>query len=131
MKRKGWEGSLLPAVGRSPEEWVGQQVLVEIIGAVEYQLVTRLEGINGWGVLFKDVAPLRPGEERDEAANVFYPWERIMAMRPAREEDLGLPEATNYYPFESGALPSALRAMTKSKSERRLTALKASGCVWA
>ncbi len=80
----------MPAVGRPPEEWVGQQVLVEIIDGVEYQLVTRLEGINDWGVLF-DVAPLRPGEERDEAANVFYPWERIMAMRPAREEDLAAP----------------------------------------
>ncbi len=81
----------MPAVGGPPEEWVGQQVLVEIIGAVGYQLVTRLEGIKDWGVLLKDVAPLRPGEERYEAANVFYPWERIMAMRPARGEDLAAP----------------------------------------
>lgn len=70
---------------------MGQQVLVEIIGGVEYQLVTRLEGINDWGIVLKDVAPLRPGEERDEAANVFYPWERVMVMRPAREEDLAAP----------------------------------------
>ena len=58
MKTKGWEGSILPAADRSLEEWVGQQVFLETMGAVEYQLVTRLKGINDWGVLLKDVAPL-------------------------------------------------------------------------
>ncbi len=48
----------MPAVGRSPKEWVGQQVLVETMGAVEYQLVTRLEGTNDGDVFLEDVAPL-------------------------------------------------------------------------
>ena len=81
----------MPAVGKSPEEWVGQQVLVEITGGVEYQLVTRLEGIDDRGVVLKDVGPLRPGEGPDEAVHVFFPWVRIMAMRLASEEDLETP----------------------------------------
>ncbi|MBD0356689.1 MAG: hypothetical protein ICV57_05850 [Rubrobacter sp.] len=48
----------MPAFGSSPDERVGQQGLVETMGAVEYQLVTRLEGMDAWGVLLKDVAPL-------------------------------------------------------------------------
>jgi hypothetical protein len=33
--------------GKSPEEWVNQDVLVEIsTGAVEYQVVARLDGIS-------------------------------------------------------------------------------------
>lgn len=81
----------MPAVGKSPEEWVGQQVLVEIAGGVDYQLVTRLEGVDDRGVVVKDVGPLRPGEGQDEAADVYFPWVRILAMRPASEEDLESP----------------------------------------
>jgi hypothetical protein len=79
------------AVGKSPEEWVGQMVMVEITGGVEYHLVTRLEGIDDRGVVVKDVGPLRPGEGPEVAADVFFPWARIMAMRPASEEDLETP----------------------------------------
>jgi hypothetical protein len=58
VKSEGWEGSVLPAVGSSPDERVGKQALVETMGAVEYQLVPRLEGIDAWSVLLKYVAPL-------------------------------------------------------------------------
>ena len=81
----------MAAVGKSPEEWVGRMVLVEITGGVEYQMVTRLEGIGDRGVVVKDVGTLRPGEGPDDAADVFFPWVRIMAMRPASEGDLETP----------------------------------------
>jgi hypothetical protein len=79
------------AVGKSPEEWVGRMVLVEVAGGVEYQMVTRLEGIDERGVVVKDAGTLRPGEGPEEAADVFFPWGRILAMRPASEADLETP----------------------------------------
>ena len=45
------EGSILPASGKSPEEWIGQQVLVEVLGGRVYQVIVELEGINDWGVV--------------------------------------------------------------------------------
>jgi hypothetical protein len=41
----------LPSAGKSPEEWIGEQVLVEVLGGRVYQVVVRLDGINDWGVI--------------------------------------------------------------------------------
>jgi hypothetical protein len=44
--------------GKSPEEWVNQDVLVEIFtGAVEYQVVARLDGINDCGIVLTGAEP--------------------------------------------------------------------------
>ncbi len=70
-------------IGKSPEEWVNQYVLVEITGAVEYQVVARLDGVGDWGVV------LAEGEGGETSK--FYPWRHVFAMRLAREEDLSTP----------------------------------------
>jgi hypothetical protein len=41
----------MPTAGRSPEEWIGQRVLVAIIGGGEYQVVVRPDGISDWGMV--------------------------------------------------------------------------------
>ena len=75
------ERSVLTASGMSPEEWIGQRVLVEVLGGRVYQVVVRLEGINDWGVMLT-------GEGVDPGGGtVFFPWRHVMAMRPARPED--------------------------------------------
>jgi hypothetical protein len=56
--------------GKSPEEWVNQDVLVEIsTGAVEYQVVARLDGINDWRIVWT----MRLAPEEDLAAPPGYP----------------------------------------------------------
>jgi hypothetical protein len=72
----------LPSGGKSPEEWVGQKVVVEIIGAHDYQVVARLDGIGDLGIVLTGGEPGEPGGDA-----VFYPWRRIMAMRLARPDD--------------------------------------------
>lgn len=58
--------------------------MVEIFtGAADFQIATRLDGINDWGII------LNPAESGGGA--VFYPWRLIVAMRLAREEDLATP----------------------------------------
>ncbi len=49
--------------GKSPEEWVDQDVLVEIFtGAVDYQVVARLDGVNDRGIVLNGAEPGgRPG----------------------------------------------------------------------
>jgi len=46
----------LPRARKSPEEWIGQRVLVEIIGGIGYQAVVRLDGINYWGIVVTGMA---------------------------------------------------------------------------
>ena len=65
----------MPRAGRSPEEWVGQRVLVETIGVGEYQVVVRPDGISDWGMVLTG-----EGVEPNGTA-VFFPWNRIMTMR--------------------------------------------------
>jgi hypothetical protein len=71
----------LPTSGKSPEEWIGEQVLVEVLGGRVYQVVVRLDGINDWGVVLTGEG-LDPG-----GGSVFFPWRHVMAMRLARPED--------------------------------------------
>ena len=71
----------MPVSGKSPEEWIGQQVLVEVLGGRVYQVIVRLEGINDWVVVLS-------GEGVDPGGgSVFFPWRHVMAMRPARPGD--------------------------------------------
>lgn len=69
--------------GISPEDWMGSDVLVEIVGSVDYQVVARLDGISTMGAVLTGADP--SGEP------VFFPWGRISSVRPAREEDYGSP----------------------------------------
>lgn len=70
--------------GKSSGYRVDRDVLVEIFtGAVDYQVVARLDGINDWGGVLNGA---EPGGEA-----VFYPWRLVVAMQLAREEDLGAP----------------------------------------
>lgn len=52
-------------------------------GAVNFQIATRLDGIDDWGII------LNPAETGKGAT--FYPWRLVVAMRLAREEDLATP----------------------------------------
>ncbi len=72
----------MAAAGKAPEEWVGQRVVAEIIGARDYHVVARLDGVGDSGVISSGG---KPGEPTGDAA--FYPWRRIMAMRLARPDD--------------------------------------------
>lgn len=72
----------MPTAGRSPEEWVGQRVVVEIMGAHDYQVLARLDGVGDLGIVLTEG---NPGEPSGDA--VFHPWRRIMAMRLARPDD--------------------------------------------
>jgi hypothetical protein len=65
----------MPTAGRSPEEWIGQKVLVETIEGREYQVVVRPDGISDW-----DMVLTEEGVEPNGTA-VFFPWIRVMAMR--------------------------------------------------
>lgn len=70
--------------GKSPEEWLDQDVLVEIFtGAVDYQVVARFDGINDWGIVLNGAEP--------GGGAVFYPWRLVVAMRLAREEEPASP----------------------------------------
>jgi hypothetical protein len=69
----------LPTARKSPEEWIGQRVLVEIIGRIGYQAVVRLDGINDWGIVV-----IGKGAE-PSGAPVFFPWNRVMAVLPEDE----------------------------------------------
>jgi hypothetical protein len=72
---------VLPTSGKSPEEWIGEQVLVEVLGGRVYRVVVSLDGINDWGVVLT-------GEGVDPGGgSVFFPWRHVMAMRLARPED--------------------------------------------
>ena len=71
----------MPTAGESPESWIGQRILVEIIGAGNYRAVLPLDGISEWGAVLTG-----EGVEPSGAA-VFFPWNRVMAIRLARAED--------------------------------------------
>ena len=57
----------MPTAGKSPEEWIGQRVLVEIIGEVAYQVVVQLDGISEWGIVLAGEGVEPTGEA------VFFP----------------------------------------------------------
>ena len=76
-------------VGKPPEEWIGQQVVVSFPSPQSAQLVARLDGISDWGVT---LTPIRfSGEGRVDTSVVypsgFYPWDRIGRIRLAREDE--------------------------------------------
>lgn len=70
--------------GNSPEDWVGQDVVVEVLTSeVDYQVVARLEGVNDWGIVLNEAEPV--------GGDIFYPRRLVVAMRLASEEDLSTP----------------------------------------
>ncbi len=65
----------MPTSGKSPEDWIGEQVLVEVLGGRVYQVVVRLDGINDWGALLT-------GEGVDPGGgSVFFTRRHVMAKR--------------------------------------------------
>lgn len=77
--------------GRSPEDWVGQQVVVEIMPEPDRQEVARLDGIDYWGVTL-GYGEDHPLKEEDREAVVFMPWRHIFAVWLASKNDF--PPAT-------------------------------------
>ena len=77
----------MPSAGKSPEEWVGQKVVVEIIGPPSYQVIARLDGVGDWGLVLAGGDPT--------AADLFYPWHHVMALRLARPDDEPADHATH------------------------------------
>ncbi len=83
----------MPTAGESPEEWIGQRVLVEIIGGIGYQAVVRLDGINDWGIVVTGkaaepsarVLPVEPCHgcaaraPRRRASGLCDPWSARMS----------------------------------------------------
>ncbi len=69
----------MPSAGKSPEEWVGQKVVVEIVGPHNYEVVARLDGIGDWGLVLAGADPT--------GTDLFYPWHHVMAVRLASSED--------------------------------------------
>ena len=77
--------------GKSPEDWGGQQVVVEIMTEPDRQEVARLDGIDDWGVTL-GYGEDHPLNEEDREAVVFMPWRHIFAVWPASKNDF--PPAT-------------------------------------
>ncbi len=76
-------------VGKPPEEWIDQQVVVSFPSPQSAQLVARLDGISDWGVT---LTPMRfSGKGRVETSVVypsgFYSWDRIGRIRLAHEDE--------------------------------------------
>ena len=76
-------------VGKPPEEWIGQQVVVSFPSPQSAQLVARLDGISDWGIT---LTPIRfSGEGRVDTSVVypsgFYSWDRIGGIRLAHEDE--------------------------------------------
>jgi hypothetical protein len=77
----------LPAVGKSPEEWINQYVSAIIPGAgwESRQVIGHLEGISDWGVT---LATEYYSEGELGETTFFYPWHRVNSLRLAREDEL-------------------------------------------
>ena len=74
----------MPAAGMSPEEWIGQDVIVTWPDRTPSTEYARFDGISDWGVILTATRPFQ-GELVDMTS--FHPWGDFSAIRLAREEE--------------------------------------------
>ncbi len=85
------ERSGMPTFGRTPVEWLTQQVVIrhhiQAAGPSPTPIPTSvalLEGISDWGVT---VTNLHPSREEVRGITLFFPWDEISSIRLANENE--------------------------------------------